>query len=138
MAIAAICFSIFMAFGIGTNDVANAFGTSVISKAITMKQALFIASVFEFRGPVLLGSSVTKTVHKDIIKTDYYKEQSEILILDMLCSLVIASILLFIATAMEYPISTTHTIIGSIIGFSLAAHRFSSVNWNTCIKIFIL
>jgi len=137
MAIAAILFGFFMAFGIGANDVANAFGTSVASKAITMKQALFIASIFEFGGAVLLGSSVTKTVRKGIIKTDYYEDQPEILMLGMLCSLVIASILLFTATALEYPISTTHTIVGSIVGFSLAAHGFSSVNWNTCIKIFV-
>jgi len=137
MAIAAICFGFFMAFGIGANDVANAFGTSVASKAITMKQALVIASIFEFGGAVLLGSSVTKTVRKGIIKTDYYEDQPEILMLGMLCSLVIASILLFTATALEYPISTTHTIVGSIVGFSLAAHGFQSVNWTTCIKIFV-
>lgn len=137
MAIAAILTGFFMAFGIGANDVANAFGTSVASKAITMKQALLIASIFEFGGAVLLGSSVTKTVRKGIIKTEYYEDQPEILMLGMLCSLVIASILLFTATALEYPVSTTHTIVGSIVGFSLAAHGFQSVNWNTCIKIFI-
>ena len=137
MAIAAILTGFFMAFGIGANDVANAFGTSVASKAITMKQALLIASIFEFGGAVLLGSSVTKTVRKGIIKTEYYEDQPEILMLGMLCSLVVASILLFTATALEYPVSTTHTIVGSIVGFSLAAHGFQSVNWNTCIKIFI-
>ena len=72
MAIAAILFGFFIAFGIGANDVANAFGTSVASKAITIKQALFIASVFEFGGAVLLGSSVTKTVRKGIIEKEYY------------------------------------------------------------------
>jgi len=137
MAVAAICFGFFMAFGIGANDVANAFGTSVASKAITMKQALFIASIFEFGGAVLLGSSVTKTVRKGIIKTEFYEDMPEILMLGMLCSLVVASILLFTATALEYPISTTHTIVGSIVGFSIAAQGFDSVNWKTCIKIFI-
>jgi len=137
MAIAAIVFGFFMAFGIGANDVANAFGTSVASKAITMKQALLIASIFEFGGAVLLGASVTKTVRKGIIKTEYYEDQPEILMLGMLCSLVIASILLFSATALEMPVSTTHTIVGSIVGFSLAAKGFDSVNWNTCIKIFV-
>ena len=57
--------------------------------------------------------------------------------LGMLCSLVIASILLFAATVYEYPVSTTHTIVGSIVGFSLATHGFQSINWNTCVKIFI-
>jgi len=137
MAIAAILFGFFMAFGIGANDVANAFGTSVASKAITMKQALIIASIFEFGGAVLLGSSVTKTVRKGIIKTEYYEDQPEIMMLGMLCSLIIASILLYTATALEYPVSTTHTIVGSIVGFSLAANGFASVNWTTCIKIFI-
>ena len=137
MAIAAILFGFFMAFGIGANDVANAFGTSVASKAVTMKQALLIASIFEFGGSVLLGASVTKTIRGGIVKTEFYEDQPEILMLGMLCSLVIASILLLTATAMEYPISTTHTIVGSIVGFSLVAHGFESVNWSECIKIFV-
>merc|ERR1712157_305636 len=99
--------------------------------------ALFIASIFEFGGAVLLGSSVTKTVRKGIIKTEFYEDMPELLMLGMHCSLVVASILLFVATALEYPISTTHTIVGSIVGFSIAAKGFDSVNWNTCIKIFV-
>merc|ERR1712157_187531 len=99
--------------------------------------ALFIASIFEFGGAVLLGSSVTKTVRKGIIKTEFYEDMPELLMLGMHCSLVVASILLFVATALEYPISTTHTIVGSIVGFSIAAKGFESVNWKTCIKIFV-
>ena len=137
MTYAAICVGFFMAFGIGANDVANAFGTSVAAKAVTMKQAIVVASIFEFGGSVLLGASVTKTVREGIINTEYYDDQPEILMLGMLCSLVCASVLLMVATAMEYPISTTHTIVGSIVGFSLCAHGFSSVDWGTCSKIFI-
>lgn len=137
MTIAAVIFGFFMAFGIGANDVANAFATSVSAKSITLKQAVLIAAVCEFLGAMLLGASVTSTIRKSIIDGDRYTEEPDVLMFGMLTALVSASIMMMIANYLALPISTTHTIIASIVGFSLAAKGFESVIWKTVGLIFV-
>jgi len=113
----------FMAYGIGANDVANAMGTSVGSKAITLKQAIIIAAIFEFLGAYLAGGSVTDTIRKEIVDPQIYEEDPNIFILGMLSALLAAGTWLIIASQRGWPVSTTHSIVGAIIGFVVASLR---------------
>ena len=107
-----------MAWGIGANDVANAMGTSVGSKALTIKQAIIIAMIFEFAGAYLAGGEVTSTIRKGIIDTAYFIDIPEYLVLGMISALFAAGIWLGVASYLGWPVSTTHSIIGAIIGFT--------------------
>src|SRR6185295_8962529 len=109
-------FGFMMAWGIGANDVANAMGTSVGSKAITIRQAIFIAVIFEFSGSFLAGGEVTNTIREGIIFTDPFLSQPKILIIGMLSALLSSAVWLFVATHFGWPVSTTHAIIGAIVG----------------------
>ncbi|KAG1660832.1 hypothetical protein FOA52_008943 [Chlamydomonas sp. UWO 241] len=109
----------FMAWGIGANDVANSFATSVGSKTLKLWQACIIAGIFEFTGAMLLGGSVAKTIASGIANTALYTDVPEIYMYGMLCSLTIAGLWLLVATMWCFAISTTHTIMGSIMGFAL-------------------
>ncbi len=129
LALAAI-FGLFMAWGIGANDVANAMATSVGSGAITIKQAVLIAAVFEFAGAVLAGGEVTKTIRKGIIDASSLTESPEILVYGMLASLLASAVWLLIASWRGWPVSTTHSIIGAIIGFAIAGIGVDSVAWD--------
>lgn len=137
MAVAACVFGFFMSFGIGANDVGNCFATTVSAKSLTLIQAVGVAAVFEFAGAALLGASVTKTIRSGILDMDAYEGQQEVLAFGMLVALVNASFWLILATAYGLPVSTTHTIIAAIVGFSIAANGFESVMWDSCAKIFI-
>ena len=137
MVIVAIIIGFIYAFGIGANDVANSFGSSVASKALSLGQAIIAASIFEFLGAILLGQSVTGTIRGGILKSSYYEDAPELLMYGMLNSLIIGSAWLLTATYLEMPVSTTHTIVAAIIGFSLAVEGFESVNWKETGKIFI-
>jgi len=137
MAVAACCFAFFMAFGIGANDVGNCFATSVAAKSLTLFWAVVIATIFEFGGALLLGASVTTTIRKKLLKAEYYDDTPEVLAFGMLVALVNASFWLFIATAFEMPVSTTHTIVAAIVGFSVATHGFESIDWANCSKVFV-
>ena len=120
----------FMAFGIGANDVANAMGTSVGSKAITFKQAILIAAVFEFLGAYLAGGEVTSTIRKGIVDPDLYVGKESIFIIGMLSALCAAGTWLLIASTKGWPVSTTHSIVGSIVGFVIISMGFEAVSWN--------
>ena len=111
-----------VAFGIGANDVANAMGTSIGSKVLTFRQAMFIAGIFEFTGAVFLGSHVTDTVRSKIVDLNNYVDSPDLLVVVMFSSLVGAAIWLFVASYLGMPVSTTHSIVGAIIGGSLSAH----------------
>jgi len=137
MAVTACIFGFFMSFGIGANDVGNCFATTVAAKSLTLIQAVGVAAVFEFAGAALLGASVTKTIRSGILDMDAYEGQQEVLAFGMLVALVNASFWLILATAYGLPVSTTHTIIAAIVGFSLAANGFDSIMWGSCAKIFI-
>jgi PiT family inorganic phosphate transporter len=119
----------FMAWGIGANDVANAMGTSVGSKAITLKQAIIIAMIFEFAGAYLAGGEVTSTIRKGIIDVSYFTDIPEYLVLGMIASLLSAAIWLAVASYFGWPVSTTHSIIGAIIGFTAVGVSPDAVEW---------
>jgi PiT family inorganic phosphate transporter len=125
----AAAFGLFMAWGIGANDVANAMATSVGSRAITVKQALIIAAIFEFAGAVLAGGEVTATIRKGIIDQSPLMDSPELLIFGMLASLLAAGTWLLLASSRGWPVSTTHSIVGAIIGFAIVGIGFGSVQW---------
>jgi len=123
-------FGLFMAWGIGANDVANAMGTSVGSKALTIKQAILIAMVFEFAGAYLAGGEVTSTIRKGIIDSAYFVDSPELLVYGMIASLLAAGIWLLLASYLGWPVSTTHSIIGAIVGFAAVGVNADAVTWS--------
>ena len=125
----AALFGVFMAWGIGANDVANAMATSVGSKALTIRQAILVAAVFEFLGAVLAGGEVTSTIRKGIVETDLLTGSPELLIYGMLASLLSAGTWLLIASRKGWPVSTTHTIVGAIVGFAAVGIGIDAVQW---------
>lgn len=125
----AALFGIFMAWGIGANDVANAMATSVGSKALTIKQAILVAAVFEFAGAVLAGGEVTSTIRKGIIDSDLLASTPELLIYGMLASLLAAGTWLLVASRNGWPVSTTHSIVGAIVGFAAVGIGLDAVMW---------
>jgi PiT family inorganic phosphate transporter len=124
-----------MAWGIGANDVANAMGTSVGSKALTIKQAIIIAMIFEFAGAYLAGGEVTSTIRKGIIDASFYIEQPELLVFGMTAALLAAGTWLIIASYYGWPVSTTHSIVGAIVGFSAVGVGMDSVTWGKVLGI---
>jgi PiT family inorganic phosphate transporter len=125
----AIIFGGYMAWGIGANDVANAMGTPVGSGAITVKQAILIAAIFEFAGAFIAGGQVTKTIRKGIIDPSSISATPELLVYGMLAALLAAAIWLMIASTRGWPVSTTHTIVGAIVGFATVGIGVDAVNW---------
>ena len=125
----AAVFGLFMAWGIGANDVANAMATSVGSKALTIKQAVLVAAVFEFAGAFLAGGQVTATIRKGIIDASAVESNPELLIFGMLAALLAAAVWLLIASRKGWPVSTTHSIVGSIVGFAVVGIGVDSVHW---------
>ena len=133
----AVSVGLYMAWNIGANDVANAFGTSIGSKALTFKQVVLIAAIFEFAGAVLVGSHVTDTVRKGIVDSSLFTATPEILAYGMVSALLAASIWLHIASTIGWPVSTTHSIVGGIAGFGLVAGGFSAIAWGKMAQIVI-
>ncbi len=125
----AAIFGVFMAWGIGANDVANAMATSVGAKALTIKQAILVAAVFEFLGAVLAGGEVTSTIRKGIIDASLLSDTPETLIYGMLASLLAAGTWLLIASRNGWPVSTTHSIVGAIVGFAAVGVGIDAVYW---------
>ena len=125
----ACVFGLFMAWGIGANDVANAMGTSVGSRALTLKQAILVAAVFEFTGAYLAGGEVTSTIRKGIIDPEVLKGSPELLIYGMLAALLAAATWLAIASRRGWPVSTTHSIVGAIVGFAAVGISVDAVAW---------
>ncbi len=125
----AVLFGIFMAWGIGANDVANAMATSVGSRALTIKQAILVAAVFEFLGAVLAGGAVTSTIRQGIVDANLVGDRPELLIYGMLASLLAAGTWLLIASRQGWPVSTTHSIIGAIVGFAAIGIGIDAVQW---------
>jgi PiT family inorganic phosphate transporter len=125
----AIIFGFYMTWGIGANDVANAMGTSVGSGAITVKQAIFIAALFEFAGAFIAGGNVTATIRKGIVDPSGLTGSPEILVYGMLASLLAAAVWLMIASSRGWPVSTTHSIVGALVGFAVAGIGLDAVHW---------
>ncbi|MCE9791781.1 MULTISPECIES: inorganic phosphate transporter [Shewanella] len=131
----AAVFGFLMAWGIGANDVANAMGTSVGSNAITIKQAIIIAMIFEFAGAYLAGGEVTSTIRKGIIDSAFFVDSPELLVYGMIASLLAAGIWLVAASALGWPVSTTHSIVGAIIGFAAVGVGTEAVAWGKVVGI---
>lgn len=125
----ACAFGFFMAWGIGANDVANAMGTSVGSRALTVTQAIMVAMVFEFMGAYLAGGEVTSTIRKGIIDTGSISGRPELLVFGMMAALLAAGTWLLIASINGWPVSTTHTIVGAIVGFAAVGISVDAVHW---------
>ena len=128
--ILAAIFGGFMAWGIGANDVANAMATSVGSKAITIKQAILIAAIFEFAGAVLAGGEVTSTIRKGIIDASSVESNPELLVFGMLASLLAAGCWLLLASRKGWPVSTTHSIVGAVVGFAAVGIGMEAIKWS--------
>ncbi|MDP6574029.1 MAG: anion permease [Rhodospirillales bacterium] len=128
--IIAIVFGLFMTWGIGANDVANALGTSVGSGALNVKTAIAVAAIFEFLGALLAGQHVTRTIRKGIIDPGGIESTPEVLVYGMLAALLAAAIWLLIASIKGWPVSTTHSIVGAIVGFGIVGIGFDSVQWS--------
>lgn len=133
--ILACVFGLFMAWGVGANDVANAMGTSVGSRALTIRQAIVIAMIFEFLGAYLAGGSVTATIRSGIVDPALMADEPELLVYGMLAALLAAGTWLLIASILGWPVSTTHSIVGAIIGFAAVGISVEAVAWNRVASI---
>ncbi|MCK5688998.1 anion permease, partial [Myxococcota bacterium] len=129
LVIGVILIGLYMAWNIGANDVANALGTSVGSKALTMKQAIIMAAIFEFAGAVLVGGHVTETIRKGMIDVTMLSGDPMAIVYGMSAALLASGIWVQIATTTGLPVSTTHSIVGGVIGFGVGAGGFSIVHW---------
>ena len=123
-------FGFFMAWGIGANDVANAMGTSVGARALTLSQAILVACIFEFAGAYLAGGEVTSTIRKGIIDPELLADSPDLLVFGMMASLLAAGTWLLIASFKGWPVSTTHSIVGAIVGFAAVGISFDAVSWS--------
>lgn len=119
----------YMLWNIGANDVANAVGTSVGSGAITLKKAIFISVVLEFTGAVVLGSNVSETIQTGIIDPSFFASNPMIFVLGMCASLFGTAVWLQVATYCRWPVSTTHAIVGAVLGFGAVIAGVESVHW---------
>lgn len=119
----------YMAWNIGANDVANAMGTSVGSGALTLRQAIYIAAILEFSGAFFFGSHVSETMQSGIINPNFFVSEPKTLFLGMLASLIGTGIWLQIASYFGWPVSTTHAIVGAIVGFGVVVGGVDSVYW---------
>ncbi|KAF4652116.1 hypothetical protein FOL47_011263, partial [Perkinsus chesapeaki] len=125
-----------MAYGIGANDVANSFSASVGAKSLTLKQAVILASICEMVGAIGMGASVTDTVRKGILNGDYFIYNPDLLMLAMFSALTGAGAWLIIATIMSFPVSTTHSIIGGLIGVGMSV-SYEAVDWMSVLMIVV-
>ncbi len=119
----------YMAWNIGANDVSNAMGTSVGSGALTLRRAVLVAAVLEFSGAFLLGSNVSETMQTGLIEVSQFSGQPLLLVVGMCSALLGASIWLQIASYFGWPVSTTHAIVGAIIGFGALASGWGGIEW---------
>jgi PiT family inorganic phosphate transporter len=125
----ALLFGFYMAWSVGANDVANAMGTSVGSGALTLKRAVILAAILEFSGAFFVGSHVSETVRKGIVDTQSFNDQPMLLAYGMLAAMLAAAVWLQFASYYGWPISTTHSIVGAIIGFGVVVGGASAVHW---------
>lgn len=133
--IAGVVVAFYMAWNVGANDVANAMGTSVGSKALTLKRAVLVAAVFEFLGAFFLGGHVSDTVRKGIINTELFSGNPELMVYGMLAALLASAVWLHLASALGMPVSTTHSIVGAVAGFGVIQYGAQAVDWGTMSKI---
>ena len=125
----AVSACIYMACNIGANDVANAMGTSVGSSSLTFKQAIYIAAIAEFAGAFFVGGHVSDTIRKGMLDPTIFSETPIILVYGMIAALLSAALWLNIASYLSWPVSTTHSIVGAVIGFGVMAGGMDAINW---------
>ena len=123
------CFALYDAWGIGANDIANSAATSVGAGVFNLEQVIIVFGLFEFLGAVTMGSRVSKTIRKKIVNLNTFKGSPGSLMLGMACANLASGIWQQLATYLKLPVSTTHSVVGAIIGFSLAYHAQGSVVW---------
>jgi len=133
--IVAVAVGLYMAVNIGANDVANAMGTSVGSRSLSLRKAIILAALFSFFGAWLLGSYVTETISKGVIDSTYFVDKPTFFIYGMIAVLLGSSIWITIATYLKLPVSTTHSVIGALIGFGLIGPGIKGINWRVVINI---
>ena len=131
----AIVLGLYMAFSIGANDVANAMGTSVGSRALTLRQAVLVAAVFEFLGAFLVGGHVTKTIRGGILDPEMAGANLELVTYVMLAALMASGTWLILASRVRWPVSTTHAIVGAIAGAGAVALGVEAVQWERLLRI---
>lgn len=119
----------YMAWNIGANDVANAMGTSVGSGALTLRQAVVVAAILEFSGAFFFGSHVSETIQRGIIDVNSFADNPMLLVYGMFSALIAAGVWLQLASYYGWPVSTTHTIVGAVVGFGMVCGGIDSVQW---------
>jgi len=122
-------FAFLDAWNIGANDVANAWATSVASRSIEYLQAMMIAAVMEFSGAVGVGARVADTIRTKIVDTQQFADSPAVLMLGMVCAVIASSLYLTFATKVGLPVSTTHSLMGGVIGFGVAALGVNGIQW---------
>ncbi|MBZ8180680.1 inorganic phosphate transporter [Oscillatoria salina] len=120
----------YVAWNLGANDVANSMGTSVGSKALTLRQAIIVAGVLEFSGAVIFGQNVSATLATEIVEPELFANTPKLLLLGMIAVLLAAGLWLQIATSFGLPVASSHAVVGAIAGFSWVAAGFNSVDWS--------
>lgn len=133
--VVALILGFYMAWNIGANDVANAMGTSVGSGALTMKRAILIAAILEFSGALLVGSHVSETIERGLVNPEIFSSHPMTLVYGMLASLLAAGVWLQIASYYGWPVSTTHSIIGAVVGFGLILGGSEAIYWGNLLSV---
>ncbi len=128
--IVALILGFYMAWNIGANDVANAMGTSVGSKALSLRRAVYLAAILEFSGAFFVGGSVSETIQKGIIDPQIFQSDPMVFVLGMMGSLLATGALLQVASYFGLPVSTTHAIVGAVIGFGLVIGGMDAIHWD--------
>ncbi|XXQ36895.1 Phosphate transporter [Plasmodiophora brassicae] len=118
-----------LAIGIGANDVSNTFGSAVGAGTLSLRQAVVIACVFELLGSVLLGGKVSALIKEKLIDHDAFKDRPDVLLLVLVAALISSAAWLLLATFLRLPVSTTHTVVGSVLGAGVVAHGLSAIRW---------
>lgn len=124
-----LLFGTYMAWNVGANDVANAMGTSVGSKALTLRRAVIVAAILEFAGAFLVGSHVSDTVRKGIVAPEIFTSNPLFLAYGMIAALLAAGAWLQVASYYGWPVSTTHSIVGAVLGFGVVVGGFNAIHW---------
>jgi inorganic phosphate transporter, PiT family len=123
--------ALYVAANLGANDVANSMGTSVGSKALTLRQAIIVAGILEFAGAVLFGKGVSETLATGVVNVEVFAAQPQVFLIGMVSVLVACGLWLQIATRRGLPVSSSHAVVGAIAGFSWVAAGIGAVDWGT-------